>query len=162
MQLLELTPAEIAYLKVPRAGSDRLQTRLTRRLAATLTARLRLPVHALAMPHITVQAQAAAAPADAPAAPIWQPDAALATLWLTRRLGGRRVAGVASFVPRTLVDTLDAALAECWLDEVVQGALPSSLAWKISAGPMQASLAVQLPHHTNDMTRWARGAIRHG
>ena len=43
------------------------------------------------------------APADAPATPSWQPDAALATLWLTRRLGGQRVMGATSFVPHTLL-----------------------------------------------------------
>jgi hypothetical protein len=154
MQLLELTPAEIAYLKAPPAVSDGLQTRLARRLAATLTARLRLPVRAIA--------QSAAAPADAPATPSWQPDDALATLWLTRRLGGQRAVGTATFVPPTLLHTLDATLAECWLDVAGQGVLPHALAWHISAGLTQATLTVQLPRHINDMTRWARGVIRHG
>ena len=44
MQLLQLTPAEIAFLTTPPVAADGLQTRLTRKLAATLTARLRLPV----------------------------------------------------------------------------------------------------------------------
>ncbi|MDP1646130.1 MAG: hypothetical protein Q8K35_05100 [Thiobacillus sp.] len=154
MRLLELTPAEIAFLAAPPPASDSLQVRLTRKLAATLTARLRLPVHAMAQP--------SAAPVDAPASPKWQPDAALATMWLTRRLGGQRVMGVTSFVPHTLIHTLDAALAESWLDAAAQAWLPSALVWQITAARTQATLAVNLPHHTSDMTRWARGVIRHG
>ena len=153
MRLLELTPAEIAFLAAPPTASDSLQARLTRKLAATLSARLRLPVHVMAQPF--------AAPVDAPASPKWQPDAALASLWLTRRLGGQRVMGVTSFVPRTLIHTLDAALAECWLDAVAQVTLPAALAWQITAAHTQATLAVQLPHPPSDMTRWARGVIRH-
>lgn len=154
MRLLELTPAEIAFLAAPAAASDSLQARLTRKLAATLSARLRLPVQAMAMP--------ADAPADTPASPTWQPDAALASLWLIRRLGGQRVMGTTSFVPHTLIHTLDAALAECWLDAAAQASLPAAMAWQITAAHTQATLAVQLPHHTTDMTRWARGVIRHG
>ena len=155
MRLLELTPTEIAFLTASPAASDGLQARLTRKLAATLTARLRLPVQMTAMPPTMLQAQAAAAPA-------WQPDAALATLWLTRRLGGQRVMGATSLVPRTLIHTLDAALAESWLDGAAQAGLPPALAWLVTAAHTQASLVVQLPHPTTDMTRWARGVIRHG
>ena len=154
MQLLDLTSAEVAFLTLPPIAADSLQTRLTRKLAATLTARLRLPVQ--------VMAQAATMPVDAPAMPIWQPDAALATLWLTRRLGGQRVTGTTSFVPPTLIHTLDTTLAECWLDVATQTVLPPALAWKITTDLAQAMLVVQLPHHTIDMTRWARGVIRHG
>jgi len=154
MRLLELTPTEIAFLTAPAAASDDLQGRLTRKLAATLTARLRLPVGLTAQP--------AAAPVDTPTTPTWQPDAALATLWLTRRLGGQRVMGATSLVPRTMIDTLDAALAESWLDGGAQGRLPPALAWQITAAHTQATLVVQLPHPTTDMTRWARGVIRHG
>ena len=153
MRLHELTSAERDFLTAPAAMSDGLSPRLTRKLAATLSARLRLPVKLTLQP--------AAAPATAPATPLWQPDAALAGLWLTRRLGGRRTMGTASFVPHTLIHTLDAALAESWLDEAAQ-TLPAALAWHISTDLMQATLAVQLPHHTNEMTRWARGVIRHG
>jgi hypothetical protein len=156
MRLLELTPAEIAFLTAPpSAASGNGQARLTRKLAATLTARLRLPVEATARTMVVAES------GDAPATPVWQPDAALATLWLTRRLGGQRVAGTTSFVPHTLIHTLDAALAECWLDGAGSN-LPAALAWHIAAGPTQATLAVQLPHHTTDMTRWAREVIRHG
>lgn len=153
MQLLELTPAETAFLKPLPAATDHSQQRLTQRLAAVLTARLRLPVQ--------IQVHPATVVVDAQATPIWLPDAALATLWLTRRLGGQRVVGVAPFVPRTLIHTLDEVLAECWLDGVEQDSLPAALAWQVSAAHTQARLAVHLPHHMIDMTHWARGVIRH-
>jgi hypothetical protein len=155
MQLLELTPAEIAFLTVPSALPDALQTRLTRRLATTLTARLRLPVQAIAQPATRMHG-------DAPATPNWQPDAQLATLWLTRRLGGQHVTGSTSFVPNTLIHTLDAVLAESWLDAPAQTVLPPALTWQLTTDLTLAMLAVQLPHHTTDMTRWARGVIKHG
>jgi hypothetical protein len=154
MQLLELTPEEIAFLAPPSAASDSLQGRLTQKLAATLSARLRQQVQLAAHP--------VDAPADAPAAPHWLPDAALATLWLTRRLGGQRVMGATAFVPPTLIHTLDAALAESWLDAKAHAALPPAMRWHITAASTRAVLAVQLPHHTIDMTRWAREVIRHG
>lgn len=158
MRLQELTPAETAFLTAPAAEPAGLQARLSHKLAATLSARLRLPVQAVALPHMMVQAQADAAPVF----PLWLPDAALASLWLTRRLGGQHVMGATSFVPHTLIHTLDAALAECWLDAAAQATLPAELAWHITAAHMQATLAVRLPQHTTDMTRWARGVIRHG
>ena len=156
MQLLELTPAEIAFLSAQGPAPDDLQTRLARRLAATLSARLRLPVQAMA------QAAQAQAPATAPASPVWQPDAALANLWLTRRLGGRDLAGAGDFVPGTCIRTLDAVLAECWLDAPPEAAAPRALAWQITTALTQATLAVQLPLSTTDMARWAREVIRHG
>ncbi|PKO73803.1 MAG: hypothetical protein CVU23_00815 [Betaproteobacteria bacterium HGW-Betaproteobacteria-17] len=154
MHLQELTPAETAFLTAPAAAADDLQARLTRKLAATLSARLRLPVEARPMP--------ADAGADAAACPTWQPDVALASLWLTRRLGGQRVMGATPFVPHTLIHTLDVALAECWLDAATQATLSAVLAWHITTGSTQATLVVRLPHPTTDMTRWARGVIRHG
>jgi hypothetical protein len=36
------------------------------------------------------------------------------------------------------------------------------MAWTIASDLIEARLAVQLPHHTIDMTRWARGVIQHG
>ncbi len=153
MRLLELTPAEIAFLAAPPPVSDGLSARLARKLAMTLSARLRLPLGAVALP--------APEPVDAVAAPVWQPDAALATLWLTRRLGGRDDVGGGSFVPGSLLHTLDAVLAEGWLDAPAQAA-PPALAWRITTDFMQATLAVRLPHSTTDMTRWAREIIRHG
>ena len=154
MQLLELSPAEIAFLRAPVPVSEGLQARLARKLAATLSARLRLQVQV--MPHVAHE------PVGASAAPAWQPDAALATLWLTRRLGGRDTAGGGCFVPGSLIRSLDAVLAECWLDAPAQAALPHALAWHITTDCTQAALAVQLPHSTTDMTRWAREVIRHG
>lgn len=154
MKLLELTPEEIDFLTTPPLASNGLQTRLTQRLAATLTARLRVPVQLIE--------QAQAVPADRPATPQWLPDSGLASLWLTRRLGGQQfMTGNTSFVPPTLIHTLDAALAECWLDAPAQTALPPVLAWRLSCHLTRATLAVQLPHHITDMTRWARGVIRH-
>jgi hypothetical protein len=154
MQLLELTPDEIAFLKAPYPLSDDLQMRLTRKLAMTLSARLRLPLEAMPQP--------APALVDTPASPTWQPDAALANLWLTRRLGGRDAGGSGPFVPASCVRTLDAVLAECWLDAPAQVAPPRALAWRITTGLTQATLTVALPHSTTDMTRWAREVIRHG
>lgn len=153
MQLLALTPAEIAFLTPSGAAAGDMSARLGRKLAATLSARLRLPVQ--------MQAMAAAGQEASASAPVWQPDTALATLWLTRRLGGQRVTGAASFVPRSLLRTLDAALAECWLEAPVPGAAPA-LAWHIATDLAQAALTVHLPPHTTDMTRWAREVIRHG
>jgi hypothetical protein len=153
MRLHALTPAELAFLTAP-AGADDFPAHLTQKLAATLSARLRRPV--------VLVPQADAAPAAAAAMPAWQPDAALATLWLTRRLGGQRVTGATPFVPRSLIHTLDAALAEGWLDGAGQDVLPAALAWQIATDLSQATLALQLPHDTSEMTRWARGVIRHG
>jgi hypothetical protein len=154
VKLLELTPAEIAFLSSPPSVPDDLPARLTRRLGAMLTARLHWPVH--------IQAQTALASTDSPLKPCWQPDPALATLWLTRRLGGQRVEGVASFVPRSLIQNLDGLLAECWLDAAAPATFPFALAWRIEADSTQAMFSVQLPRHSNDMTRWAREVIRHG
>lgn len=152
--LLELTPAETAFLTTPVVVSDVFPQRLTRRLAATLTARLHLPVRALPLP--------AVAPSAAPDVPVWQPDATLATLWLTRRLGGRRVTGASPFVPAALMRTLDAVLAESWLDEPVPDPLPSAFAWQLGTDLAQATLSLTLPPQPADLTRWARGVIRHG
>jgi hypothetical protein len=154
MRLLELTPEEAAFLTESSGASDNLHTRLTGKLTATLTARLRLPVR--------LHPQPAAPSEPQPATPRWQPDEALAALWLTRRLGGRRVMGGAPFVSRSLIHTLDAGLAECWLDAAAPAAVPHALAWHITTDLTQAVLGVQLPQHTTDMTRWAREVIRHG
>ncbi len=153
MRLLALTPAEIAFLDAPLCAADDLQARLTRRLAATLRARLRIP--------LAVEAHPADVLPAAPERPLWQLDAALASLWLTRRLGGQRVAETASFVSPSLLRTLDAALAECWLDDPAQTIQPA-LAWHLSSELAPARFAVQLPQHSSDMTRWAREIIRHG
>lgn len=154
MKLLELTPAEIDFLTTSPVAPNGLQTRLTQRLAATLTARLRVPIQLIEQPQ--------AAPANVPETPQWQPDCGLSTLWLTRRLGGQQLmSGNTSFVPPTLIHTLDNALAECWLDAPLHTALPSVLAWRLSCHLTRATFAVHLPHDITDMTRWARGVIRH-
>lgn len=154
MKLLELTPAEINFLTTSPVAPNGLQTRLTQRLAATLTARLRVPVQLVE--------QVQAVPTDRPATPQWLPDSGLATLWLTRRLGGQQLmSGNTGFVPPTLIHTLDNVLAECWLDAPGQTALPPVLAWHLTCLLTRTTLAVHLPHHITDMTRWARGVIRH-
>ena len=154
MKLLELTPAEIDFLTTSPVVPNGLQTRLTLRLAATLTARLRVSIQLIE--------QVQAVPASLPAIPQWQTDSELATLWLTRRLGGQQLmVGSTWFVPPTLIHTLDNTLAECWLDAPAQTALPPVLAWRLTCPLTQATLAVQLPSHITDMTRWARGVIRH-
>ena len=163
MQLLELTPAELAFFNtVPAATApavtEHTQQRLTHHLASVLTARLRLPV--------TLHAVLATEPARAQSTPVWFPDAVLASLWLTRRLGGKHVSGVAvsgvaPFVPHTLIQTLNEVLAECWLDGSNFEAMPTALTWHLTADHKQARLAVQFPHHLSDMKNWARGVIRH-
>ncbi|MBT9567097.1 MAG: hypothetical protein IV085_02235 [Thiobacillus sp.] len=154
MQLLELTPAEQAFLTAEPGAATDFQRRLGQRLASTLTARL----------HMTtlVHANAETAIVKACPTPVWQPDSALATLWLTRRLGGGRVQGQASFVPRTLIDMLDETLAECWLERQMQNWVPVPYAWEIAAGSVRARLELRLPERLDDMTRWARGVIRRG
>lgn len=153
MQLLALTPAEIAFLSLPDVTPDSLHARFSQKLAATLTASLRVPVKA-SLQAVTLQ------PVPVPGLPGWQPDVALSTLWLVRRLGGQRVSGAASFVPKSLLQTLNAALAECWLDTPMT-ALPTALAWQIATPLGTASLALQLPLQPTDMTRWAREVIQH-
>ncbi|NDP48409.1 MAG: hypothetical protein GZ085_08485 [Sulfuriferula multivorans] len=158
MQLLELTPAELTFLNTAPAVTapavtEHTQQRLTHHLASVLTARLRLPV--------TLHEVLATDPARAQSTPVWFPDAVLASLWLTRRLGGKHVSGVAPFVPLTLIQTLNEVLAECWLDGRNPEAMPTALTWQLTADHMQARLAVQFPHHLSDMTNWARGVIKH-
>lgn len=150
MRLLELSAEESAFLAQP--GAEALPSRLTRRLAATLSARLRCPVQA---------AQTSGPCRDAARAPVWQPDDALAALWLTRRLGGHHVAGPATRVPQGLLQTLDAVLAETWLDAPA-AATPPLLAWQISCAATRSLLTLALPGDSRDMTRWAREVIRHG
>lgn len=155
MQLLALTPAEIAYLGAPAGVPDPLCVRFTRKLAQTLTARLQM----------TVQAHASTVTAGvetSPGLPYWQPDGMLATLWLTRRLGGQRMTGnAAAFLPKSLLLTLDAALAECWLDAPAINP-PPALAWHFETPLGAAALSLQLPVESTVMTRWAREVIQHG
>lgn len=149
MRLMELTAKEAAWLDA--GEGDALAARLERRLGGMFTARLRMPVG--------VQ-RACGSPSDTrPALPVWQPDATVSTLWLTRRLGGRSLAREAAFVPSSLLHALDEVLAESWLDG--PAALPPALAWRLTCGLGTASLALQLPGLETEMTRWAQGAIHH-
>lgn len=152
MQLLELTPAERAFLAAEPGAATGFTERLSQRLAAALTARLRMTTQ--------VQPGSITARIETCTAPVWQPDGALATLWLTRRLGGGRVLGQASFVPRTLISMLDETLAECWLERQTQNETPVVCAWAVSAGPVHARLELHLPDQLNDMAHWAQGVIQ--
>lgn len=152
MLLQTLTPAELAFLSAEPVATGELPDCLTPRLAATLSARLRLPVE--------LKPQRVPAPAQERRAPAWHPDAVLATLWLTRRLGGRQAVGVAPFIPRGLLRALDAALAEIWLDTAT-ATPPTAMAWEIRAHDARAGLTLELPTETVDMTHWAREVIRH-
>jgi hypothetical protein len=67
---------------------------------------------------------------------------------------------VAPFVTPSLIRTLDETLAECWLDEAAT--LPAALGWRAGSELGAVALSVQLPQSDQDMTRWVRGAIRHG
>ena len=151
--LLTLDADELAFLTAPPAeaakpGADWLE----RRLAATLAARLRLSVALAAVP--------VESPTDTSSVPLWRPDPALATLWLTRRLGGTRAAGSAPFVPKSLIETLDATLAEAWLGRSTQAG--ATFAWDVRTPIGSGRLALQLPEEAAQLTRWARGVIRHG
>ncbi len=140
-----LTAEELAFLAAPLAA-DEFAARLTPALAATLSARLRRPL-ALALqdpPPVAVRG----------ATPCWQVDAGVATLWLSGRLGGRSASGDAPFVSATLLRTLDAVLAERWLDGPAE--LPAALAWRVDG---EGGLGVVLPQTTGEMTRWAREVI---
>ncbi len=150
--LLELSAEEAAFLTPLPALSEAMAARLTRRLGLTLAARLRSRVQA--------HQQAAPIPVETPTAPRWQPDAALANVWLTRRLGGQNPTGTSPFVPSSLLHALDGILAECWLDDIPADT-PPSLAWRLEIGVTQASVRLDLPHDPSHMTRWAQDVIRH-
>lgn len=160
MQLLELTAAELAFVAPESDAVTDFQRRLGQRLASALTARLRMTIE--------LHPDRAAAIVETRTAPAWRPDGALATLWLTRRLGGGRVMGQASFVPRTLIDMLDETLAECWLERPMQHETASVCAWAISAGCLQARLELHMPDRSNNpdqpnsMAQWAQGVIQRG
>lgn len=147
-RLAPLDADEIAFLSAPAVVEDDFPARLGTALAATLSARLRLPV-ALEVCHADAGATAAR--------PAWHVDDALAMLWLARRLGGQDTGGRAPFVPKSLLTTLDAVLAERWLDRA--GAGPAALAWRLSAPGCEATLGLVLPRISHDMTRWARETI---
>lgn len=171
MPLLDLSPEEVAFLALPLpahpafgpgtmgddpAGrADEFAARLGQGLALTLGARLRMPMRLL-------PCSTAASPAMRPR---WWVSPALASLWLARRQGmdahSIALAGVGgqggSHVPRALLHTLDAVLAERWLD--APAGLPGGLAWRLSASDADRALALDLPSSTAQMQRWAREII---
>lgn len=158
MHLLEITPAEVDFFSSKPvdgiATSKHLMQRLSTRLPTILTSRLRQPV--------SVRLNSDADVSVTQTTPLWVPDAALATVWLTCRLGGHhRVTGVAPFVPQSLIQTLDSVLAECWLDGGQQRDLPAKLGWDILVGQFQARLFLSLPEHADDMMKWTRKLTRH-
>lgn len=151
MKLLELTQEERAWLAVPLQGGEGMAARLERTLADTLCARLRCAVR--------LDPVAAQAPAVAPAVPAWRIDDALAALWLARRLGGRFTGGRAPFLSAGLQATLDAMLAERWLDPPDAVHVPAAFAWRIAADGVTATLGLELPRETRAITNWARRII---
>lgn len=159
MQWLELSPEEVAFFAAPaEAGANVFATRLALRLTRTLSARLRVPV--------AFEARTPTQSQERPGAPVWQVDARLANVWLTRRLGGRQAlegvdASNHAVVPHSCIHTLNAVLAESWLD-APEATLAAAFAWEVTAAATRGTLALRLPHDTKDMTRWAREVIRHG
>ncbi len=143
--LATLSADEAAFFAAP---ADDLAIRLGQALAAALSARLRL--------HLT-PTPCAAPDAAAVAHPVWRIDGTLAAVWLARRLGGGAGCGPVPFVPRGLAATLDAVLAERWLER--PGKAPAVLAWRLDGCQAVACLALALPD-AQAMTRWAREAIR--
>lgn len=160
MSLLALSPEEQAFLAspghaytthpAPASGTD-FAARLERRIVQTLHARLRVPLQ-------LVPCERTAATVSRPH---WQVGSALAGLWLSARLGGGAGTagrqGESDYVPPALLRTLDAVLAECWLD--APAVLPAGLAWRFAASPLYPVLALDLPASTADMQHWARETI---
>lgn len=163
MPLLDLSAEEQAFLATPlpvldarsaRAGSAGFALHLGRQIARTLRARLREPLQ-------LVPADWAAGPVNRPH---WQVGRELAGIWLSRRLGG---AGSGTglgcmlsndeYVPPALLRTLDAVLAECWLDTPVE--LPAALAWRLPESCSHPVLALALPASKAEMQRWTREVI---
>jgi hypothetical protein len=146
--LAALSAEEKAFLSAPASDAPAFAARLGAALAATLSARLRLPV--------TLTPQAAV-PEGTSSSPQWQVDAALSTLWFARRLGSRAAGGAVPFVPHGLLTTLDAVLAERWLDRREE--TPVALAWTLRADGCAARLGLKLPADARDMVRWAQETI---
>lgn len=155
MRLPELTPAERAFFEARDPDAGGFQARLGRRLAAALTARLRMPV--------AVCTDEPAARGEPRRTPAWRPDRHLAGLWLTRRLGGARVQGPSAFVPHTLIAMLDQQLAECWIEAGrPQTGTGPVWAWKLTAEAFEARLELHGPDQLSDMARWAQGVMQRG
>lgn len=152
MQLLPLTAEEEDFLARGPLAPSLPPERLTRGLAAWLSARLRQPLH--------VQAIATTVPRSVADVPHWRRDRLLDTLWLTCRLGGRQVRGAAASEQAGLTRTLNQLLAETWLDAADEIELPRTLCWQIGWPGQSASLELDLPAGRGRMKRWALEMIR--
>lgn len=149
MALLNLSRAEIDFLAQP-LGTESASifvTRLTQGLADTLHARLRTRVRLLPRPHRAMPVTV----------PHWRVSPELSGLWLMRRLGASGP-GRIEHVPPALLRTLDAVLAERWLD--APATVPEGCAWQIAAGFPGAVLELDLPGSPVEMQRWAQETIR--
>lgn len=152
MQLLPLTAEEEDFLVRGPLASSLPPERLTRGLAAWLSARLRQPLQARGV--------ATTVPCSVADVPQWRRDPLLDTLWLTCRLGGRQVRGAAAPEQQGLIRTLNQLLAETWLDAADEFELPRTLGWQISWPGQSANLALDLPAERRRMKRWAMEMIR--
>lgn len=152
MQLLPLTAEEEDFLGRGPLVSSLPPERLTRALAAWLSARLRQPLQ--------VQGVATTVPRSVADVPRWRRDPLLDTLWLTCRLGGRQVRGAAASEQQGLIRTLNQLLAETWLDAADDFELPLTLGWQISWPGHSATLELDLPAERRRMKRWAMETIR--
>lgn len=152
MQLLPLTAEEQDFLARGPLAPSLPPERLTRALAAWLSARLRQPLQA--------QGIAISVPRGVADVPQWRRDPLLDTLWLTCRLGGRQVRGAAAPEQAGLTRTLNQLLAETWLDAADDFELPLTFGWQISWPGQSATLELDLPGERTRMKRWAMEAIR--
>ena len=152
MQLLPLTAEEEDFLARGPLASSLPPERLTRALAAWLSARLRQPLQ--------VQGVATTVPRSVADVPRWRRDPLLDTLWLTCRLGGRQVRGAAASEQAGLTGTLNQLLAETWLDAADELELPRTLAWQIGWPGQSANLELDLPAEPRRMKRWVLEVIR--
>jgi len=152
MQLLPLTAEEEDFLARGPLASSLPPERLTRALAAWLSARLRQPLH--------VQGIATPVSRGMADIPQWRRETLLDTLWLTCRLGGRQVRGAAAPEQPGLTRTLNQLLAEAWLDDADDFELPLTLGWQISWPGQSATLELDLPAERTRMKRWALEMIR--
>ena len=152
MQLVPLSAEEADFLARGPLASRLPPERLTRGLAARLSARLRQPLH--------VQAIATTVSRSVADVPQWRRDPLLDTLWLTCRLGGRKVRGAAAPEQPELTRMLNQFLAEAWFDAADDFELPLTLAWQISWPGQSATLELDLPGEPRRMRRWALEVIR--
>lgn len=152
MPLLPLTAEERDFLVRGPALPQLPPPGLTRALGARLAARLGMPLQVLGV--------AAAAAPNPLAAPHWRRDALLDNLWLTRRLGGRRVRDVTVPEQAGLTRALDHLLAEACLDGAEETSLRSLSRWLVCWEGQRAELVLELPAEHVDLQRWAREVIR--